>query len=322
MRNGFWGKLKKPFFVLAPMLDITDAPFRQIVALCGKPDVFYTWFVSVDGLCSSGKNNILSTPNLSFTKKEKPIAVQLFGKDPKNFFEAAKIIAGLGFDGIDINMGCPDKDVVKQGAGASLMKDPKLAREIIRAAKKGAPKSPISVKTRIGYHNTGELENWISELLQEKPAAICVHGRTAKQKYGGKADWNSIGKAVKLARGGETLIIGNGDVKNLEDGKEKAIASGVDGVMIGRAVLGNMWILKGNKVEITKEEKLKMLVKHARLFEKYYKDKKSFGNFRKYLKCYVSEFQGSKELRMKMMEAESSEEICDIIIQQGRYSPC
>lgn len=317
MNQGFWGKLEKPFFVLAPMLDITDSPFRQIIASCGKPDVFYTWFVSVDGLCSSGKENILLTPNLSFSEKEKPIVVQLFGRDPEKFFEAAKIVASLGFDGIDINMGCPDKDVLKQGAGANLIKDPVLAREIVKAAKRGAESAsrriPISVKTRIGYYKSSELEDWISQLLEEKPAAICIHGRTAKQKYGGEADWKSIGNAVKLAKGSGTLIIGNGDIKSLAEGKERAIASGVDGIMIGRAALGSTWIFNGNNVEVAKEEKLKMLVKHIRLFEKYYKSEKSFANFRKYLRCYASDFLGSKELRMKLMEAKSSKEIETIL---------
>jgi tRNA-dihydrouridine synthase len=136
MNQGFWKKLKKPFFALAPMLDITDSPLRQIISDCGNPDVFYTWFISVDGLCSTGKENILLRPNLKITKKERPIVVQLFGKDPEKFYESAKIVGKMGFDGIDINMGCPDKDILKQGAGAQLIKNPKLAREIIRATKR------------------------------------------------------------------------------------------------------------------------------------------------------------------------------------------
>jgi len=317
MGKNFWEKLKKPFFVLAPMLDITDSPFRRIVSVCGKPDVFYTWFVSVDGLCSVGKDNILGRPNLKITKKERPIVVQLFGKDPEKFETAAKIVAKLGFDGIDINMGCPDKDVLKQGAGASLIKDIKLAKEIIRATKKGAGSAsrriPVSVKTRIGFLKSNEMEDWIRGILEEKPIALCVHGRTVKQGYGGEADWSAIKKIVDMAKGSGILIVGNGDVKSREDGTLKAKETGVDGIMIGRAILENPWIFSKNKKEISKKDKLKMLVKHASLFEKYYKDIKSFNNFKKYLRSYVSGFDGSKELRMKLMEAKNVEEIKEIV---------
>ena len=313
MNQGFWGKLPKPFFALAPMLDITDSPFRQIVSECGKPDVFYTWFISVDGLCSPGKDNILNRPNLKITKKERPIVVQLFGKDPEKFFESAKILSLMGFDGIDVNMGCPDRDILKQGAGAQLIKDPKLAREIIKEAKRGAESAgqliPVSVKTRIGFYKPSELAEWLSEILKEKPAAICFHARTAAQRYGGTSDWKKISEAVRMSKGSGTLIIGNGDVKSLEEGKIKAEETGVDGIMIGREILVNPWIFSKNKKEISLEEKMRYLVKHARLFEKYHKNKKSFGNFRKFIRAYISGFDDSKDFRMKLMEAKSSEEL-------------
>jgi tRNA-dihydrouridine synthase len=268
MTGNFWKKLKKPFFVLAPMLDITDSPMRQIISECGKPDVFYSWFVSVDGICSSGKENILCRPNLKITQKERPIVVQLFGKDPEKFFQSAKIMAKLGFDGIDINMGCPDKDVLKQGAGAELIRSPLLAREIIQAAKKGAESAgrqvPVTVKTRIGFYKRNEMKNWISEVIGENPAAICVHGRTAKERYGGIADWDAVKEAVKMAEGSGTLIIGNGDIKNREEGMIKARESGADGIMIGRAILSNPWLFNKNKKEVSKGEKLEMLLKQDR----------------------------------------------------------
>lgn len=350
MNNNFWKKIPKPFFVLAPMLDITDSPFRQIVSQCGKPDVFFTWFVSVDGLCSAGKNNILIRPNLKITKKERPIVVQLFGKDPEKFEEAAKIVAKLGFDGIDINMGCPDKDVLKQGAGAELIKNPKLAREIIKAVKRGAGKIPVSVKTRVGFYKSSEMKNWMGEILKEKPTVICLHARTAKQRYGGEADWKLIKEAVFLAKGSGTLIIGNGDVKSIEDGLRKAKESKAEGIMIGREILNNPWVFNKNndlhirpcqsdcygamtdnfiiappknriaiakcvslKDEVSKEEKIKMLIKHATIFERYYKNIKGFNNFKKYLKAYVSGFDGSKELRMKLMEAKNAKEVAKFI---------
>ncbi len=315
MNQGFWGKLRKPFFALAPMLDVTDSAFRRIVADCEKPDVFYTWFVSVDGLCSEGKKNILKNNNLKISRKERPLVVQLFGKDPEKFYQSAKIMAALGFDGIDINMGCPDKDILKQGYGAELMKDAKLAGEIIRATKKGAESAgrriPVSVKTRIGYFNKNELKDFIPEILKEKPAAICIHGRTAKQRYGGEVDWKAIGEAAILAKGSGTLIIGNGDIGSLEEAKDKAEKYGLDGIMVGRAILKNPWMFKKNSKDIPIKERIGMLLKHASLFEK--ENKSSFGNFRKYLGCYVSGFDGSKGLRMKLMEAKSCREIKEIV---------
>jgi nifR3 family TIM-barrel protein len=317
MIQGFWKKLEKPFFVLAPMLDITDSPFRRVVAKCGKPDVFYTWFISVDGLCSVGKDNILMRPNLEITKKEKPIVVQLFGKDPEKFKESAKFLSKMGFDGIDINFGCPDKDVVKQGGGAALIKNPKLAREIIQATKKGAESAgrriPVSVKTRLGFYKKIEAEEWIAEILKENVAAICIHGRTAKQGYGGEVDWNMIKKIAEIAKKNGTLIIGNGDIKNQEEGISKAREYGLDGMMVGRAVLSDPWIFSKEKKEISKDEKLKILTWHAAMFEKKYKNKKNFNNFKKYLRSYVSGFSGAKELRMKMMEAKSAGELKKIV---------
>lgn len=318
MENNFWKKLEKPFFALAPMLDITDSPFRQIVFECGKPDVFHTWFISVDGLCSPGKDNILSQPNLKITKRERPIVVQLFGKDPEKFFKAARIIKKLGFDGIDINMGCPDKDVLKQGAGAQLIKNSKLAREIIRKTKKGAQSAgrqiPVSVKTRIGFYKPNEIEAWLSEIIKEKPAAICLHARTAVQRYGGIADWKTISEAVNIAKGSGVLIIGNGDVNNLEEGMKKADETGADGIMIGREILSNPWIFRKFATDraVPNGVKIKYLVKHASLFEKYYGEGKGFGNFRKFIRAYVSGFDGSKELRMKFMEAKNSKDIKNI----------
>ncbi|MBX4209241.1 tRNA-dihydrouridine synthase family protein, partial [Candidatus Parcubacteria bacterium] len=162
MNYGFWKKLKKPFFVLAPMADVSDAAFRRVIAKYGKPDVLWTEFVSADGLCSPGRKVLLR--DLDFTRKEKPIVAQLFSSNPDKMRQAAALCQKLGFDGIDINMGCPDRSIEKQGAGAAMIKDPKRAREIIRAAKEGAPKLPVSVKTRIGYYRN-DIATWIPEIL-------------------------------------------------------------------------------------------------------------------------------------------------------------
>lgn len=312
MIKGFWGKLNnlnKPFFALSPMADVTDAAFRQIIAKYsrhgkkgGGPDVFWTEFVSADGLASKGREKLLI--DLKYSDKERPIVAQLFGAHADNMREAAKIIADLGFDGIDINMGCPDKAIERQEAGAALIKNPKLAREIIRAAGAGAPNLPISVKTRIGY-NKDEIETWIPELISENISAITIHARTRKEMSKAPAKWEKVSKVVELVKKSdkEILVIGNGDVLNLENGKTKAEESGADGVMLGRAIFGNPWLLDENKKleDISIEEKLQVMVEHTRLFEKLFGDMKNFAVMKKHYRAYVNGFDGAKELRIKLM---------------------
>ena len=240
MKN-FWKNLKKPFFALAPMYDVTDSAFRQVIAKYGKPDVFFTEFVSADGLASDKGREKLKR-ELYFTKAERPIVAQIFGAKPATIKIAAEIVAEMGFDGLDINMGCPDRAVIKQGAGTALIKNPKLAVAIIQAAKEGAPNLPISVKTRIGYSGIDELENWTKTLLKAMPTAITFHLRTMKEMSLVPAHWDLIKIPVALAKGMGTLIIGNGDVDSIKDGLAKAKEYSVDGIMIGREILGNPWL--------------------------------------------------------------------------------
>lgn len=310
----FWKKLKKPFFVLAPMANVTDAAFRQIIAKYGKPDVTYTEFVSADGLCSAGKKALLI--DLKHSKKEKPIVAQIFGADPEKIFKAARIIEKLGFDGLDINMGCPDKNVVKQGAGAALIKNPELAKRIVLAAKAGAPKLPISIKTRIG-DTKDNLKDWLPHLLETKPAAIIIHCRTRKEMSKVKAHWEAIKEAVKIAKGSGVLIIGNGDVIDIKDGKEKVKQSGCDGVMIGRGVFGNPWAFnkKIDHQKITAKKRLEVMIEHTKLFEKLLGKHKPFHIMRKHYKAYASGFDGAKELRVKLMTAENLKEVKKICHQ-------
>jgi len=311
MNLGFWAKLKRPFFCLAPMADVTDSAFRRIITKYGKPDVFWTEFVSADGLCSPGKKKLL--PILKFSKKEKPIIAQIFSSKPDKIREASKIIAKLGFDGIDINMGCPDRAVEKQGAGSALIKNPKLAKEIIRACKEGAGKLPVSVKTRIGY-NKSELETWIPALLEEDIAVLTVHARTRKELSDLPAKWEFVKRAVEIRdkMKVKTLIIGNGDVKDLDGARKKAKETGCDGVMIGRAIFGNPFLFSDQK-EISLEKRLKVLVEHSKLFEKLLPHK-NFSVMKKHFKAYVSGFPEAKELRIRLMETENSKQVAKIIV--------
>jgi len=330
MKN-FWEKLsekKKPFFCLAPMADITDSAFRQIVAKYGKftlpdgsqsggPDVMFTEMVACDGLCSMGREKLLKI--LEFSKIERPIVAQLFGSQPENFYQSAQLVTELGFDGIDINMGCPQKNILKQGAGADLINHPNLAKEIIRATKEGANGFPVSVKIRIGF-NQNELETWLPILLGEKPAVITIHGRTKKEMSKVPAHWDVIKRGVEIAKGSGVLIIGNGDVQSLENGQKKAQESGVDGVMIGRAILGKPWIFKKVGVGPLLEEKMRILVEHIELFEEKYGENqeghsrvKNFAMMKKHMKAYLSGFVGAKELRIKLMKCENGQKAIQII---------
>ena len=314
MKQNFWKKLEKPIMAIAPMANVTDAAFRQMLLKYGRPDVFFTEFVSVEGLISKGKERLLV--DLWYNKKEHPIVAQIFGAKPEKFEKAAKIIRELGFDGIDINMGCPDKDIEKQGAGAALIKNPELAKQIIRATKKGAGDLPVSVKTRIGY-SKNQIKEWIPILLKENLAALTVHLRTKKEGYNVAAHWELASEIAALRDycAPETIILGNGDINTLDEAREKIKKSGLDGVMVGRGVLVNPWLFSKQTPLI--QERLKCMIKHAELFEKMYKtncDKnndslKSFNTIKKYFKAYASGFDNAKDLRVLLMESKNSLEV-------------
>lgn len=335
MEKNFWEKLKKPILALAPMADVTDCAFRNVISKYGKPDIMWTEFVSVEGLCSSGKERLLI--DLKYSDSERPIVAQIFGADPDKFFKVAGLCKELGFDGIDINMGCPDKSINKQKAGADLINNPKLAKEIVLATKEGALGLPVSIKTRIGY-NKPDVDGWIGALLETKPVAVIVHGRTKKEMSKVPAHWDQIARASELAKGTGVLVLGNGDVKSLKDAYAKTEQFGVDGVMIGRGIFGNPWLFSeynrkcaiGDcgkfhdenrfcdfRETISLKERLTVLLEHTKLFEQEFSGIKSFAVMKKHFKAYVEGFDGAKDLRMKLMESENSKEVEDILKIQG-----
>jgi len=310
----FWKKLPKPFFCLAPMADVTDAAFRRIVTKYGKPDILWTEFVSADGLASPGREVLKN--NLIYTKTERPIIAQLFSAHPDKMREASKLVAEMGFDGIDINMGCPDKSIEKQGAGAAMMKNMKVAGEVIQAAKDGIKDAkcdiPVSVKTRIGY-NKNQISEWIPFLLEQDIAALTIHARTRKEMSLVPARFEHVKEVVEIRNkmGVKTKIIGNGDVESLEQGRKRAFETGCDGIMIGRGIFGNPWLFSG-KIPTVKQ-KLKVLVEHTKLFEKILGKHKNFAVMKKHYKAYVNGFDGAKELRIKLMNTNKAREVEDII---------
>jgi nifR3 family TIM-barrel protein len=324
MKN-FWKQLDKPFFCLAPMSDVTDIAFRRILAKYSKNRenknkiVFWTEFVSADGLCNKLAKKKLSYM-LKFSENERPIVAQVFGANEDNMEKACKYVASLGFDGIDINMGCPDKSVVAQGAGSALIKTPELARKIIQAAHAGIKSAgnsiPVSVKTRVGF-NKEEIDVWIPELLKEDIAALTIHLRTTKELSLVPANWDYIKKIKELIKksGKEILLIGNGDVTDIDNAKRKCEDFGCDGVMIGRGIFGNPWVFLPENYIPSIEEKLQVLIEHTQVFEKeLLKPKhKNFAVMKKHFKAYVNGFEGAKELRVKLMETENSKGVENII---------
>jgi nifR3 family TIM-barrel protein len=245
---------------------------------------------------------------------------QLFTAHPEKMREAAKYIAELGFDGLDINMGCPERNIVKQGTGAALMQNPKLAKELILAAKEGVEnKIPVSVKTRVGF-NADDLEVWLPNLLEANPAAITIHARTKKEMSLVPANWDRVKRAVEIAHGSGVLILGNGDVKNLDEARTRVAETACDGVMIGRGIFGNPWLFDEKKKEISVEEKLWVMLEHTKLYEELFHGKKSFELMKKHYKAYVHGFPEAKELRVKLMNchtAEAVEEIVEDFLARG-----
>ncbi len=273
----FWQTLARPVIGLSPMDGVTDATFRRIVASQGKPDVTFTEFTHVHDVCR-GPEFLLDS--LLYHEAERPIVAQLYGKDPELFYQAAHAVCELGFDGLDINMGCPSRNVASSGSGAGLIRTPDLAHAIMRAARQGIvdwagghtlesagikparaeaiyrlnerrdrPASttrtiiPLSVKTRLGYDEV-IVERWVEHLLVESPEAISLHGRTLQQMYRGDADWSAIARAAEVLRGSGTLLFGNGDVQSLQEVVRRVRETGVDGVLVGRAALGAPWLFK------------------------------------------------------------------------------
>ncbi len=331
----FWEKLPTPFFVLAPMADVTDAAFRRMIAkysahvradgTVGGPDVMWTEFVSADGLVRAtveGREKLMA--DLVYDSTERPVVAQLFSSNEGHMEYAAALCRDLGFDGVDINMGCPDRSIEKQGCGAAMMKNPESAARIIRAAKKGAKTGekdgiPVSVKTRLGY-NRDQLEEWLPWLLAEEPATLIIHGRTRKEMSKVPARWERIKRAVEIRNEiqGEsktrTKIIGNGDALSLEDARRKASLSGADGVMLGRAIFGNPWMFHPEKDAgtVSLEERLRVMVEHTFLFTELLPFK-NFAVMKKHYKAYVKDFAGASELRAKLMEKNTAAEIKEVV---------
>ncbi len=355
----FWQGIEKPIIGLSPMDGVTDASFRRVAARYGRPDLCMTEFTSVEAICCGADSFVR---DLSYGDYERPVLAQIYGHTPTAFYQVAHIVCELGFDGLDINMGCPAKKVANKGSGAGLILNPKLAVAIIRATRQGiedwasgqqlegigletevvqrvrhmngdraqrATRNaiPLSVKTRLGYDQVA-VDEWIPVLLNEEPAAISLHGRTLKQMYKGRADWDAIHRATELAREVPTLILGNGDLKSMSDAVERIRQTGVDGVLLGRGAMGNPWIFRNKQwakdslagiahtrefgLEVTREERTQVLLEHSRHFEALWGERR-FPAMRKHLAWYCKGFRGAAQWRAQMVRARNSEEVAQIM---------
>ena len=300
---------------------ITDAPFRNITDIYGKPDIIYTEFISVKGL-------ILGRPAIQRMllchKTNTTMIAQFFGNEPEYFYQAAQVAMEKGYDGIDINMGCPDKSVFNRGGGSGLILQPKLAKEIISSVKKAVRDSakklniqkyiPVSVKTRTGY-KIPQTKEWISQLLEAEPDVICLHARTFVQKYSGRADWEQIGIAADLARPTKTKIFGNGDIKSRQQALEKIKQYNLAGVLIGRAALGNPWIFKG--IVPTTVERFKVVLEHCKKFTEFF-PASDFSIMRKHLAWYIKDFPHAAEVRNQLMRVNNIDDVKKIIFSTAK----
>ena len=349
MNSSFWQNLAKPIIGLSPMDGVTDQPFRHIQKKYGNPDLVYTEFTNVEGVCH-GASRLLE--DFLFDQTQRPIVAQVYGTTPDFFRQTAIVLCELGFDGIDINMGCPAKNVAHAGAGAALINNPQLAQKIITETKAGVqdwlngksaqdcsdivPKIwqevearhqqlpveyqqrrniPVTVKTRIGYDQKVAAD-WAKILLEVEPAVIAFHGRTLKQQYSGQADWDEIARAAEVIhQSSDILVFGNGDVKNLEQAQQKTNQYGVDGVLIGRASFGNPFVFKPAADPAQQTNRFQIALEHARLFEKTYGDHPKF-NFlpmRKHLGWYVKEVPFARQIRVELFQTNNANEVETIL---------
>jgi len=316
----FWNTLPKPFFALAPMADVTDPAYRKIIAEYKAPDVTWTEFVSADGLYHTREKGVMTDEenplvrDLGFSEGEHPIVAQLFSSKPEMMAYASNLAKERGFDGVDINMGCPDRSIEKQGSGAAMMKDPETARAVIQAARTSG--LPVSVKTRLGY-NAEDIDGWIATLLTERLPALTVHMRTRKEMSKVEAHWDLMPRIVALRDelSPETLIIGNGDVKDLDDARAKVAAYGCDGIMLGRAIFGAPWLFTGRKPEeVGPSERLTALRKLAEEFGEL-RPAKSVHILKKHVKAFITGWDGATEFRSELMNAMTLPDFLAVIEQ-------
>ncbi|MCS5190423.1 tRNA-dihydrouridine synthase [Staphylococcus aureus] len=305
MKENFWSELPRPFFILAPMEDVTDIVFRHVVSEAARPDVFFTEFTNTESFCHpEGIHSVRG--RLTFSEDEQPMVAHIWGDKPEQFRETSIQLAKIGFKGIDLNMGCPVANVAKKGKGSGLILRPDVAAEIIQATKAGG--LPVSVKTRLGYYEIDEWKDWLKHVFEQDIANLSIHLRTRKEMSKVDAHWELI-EAIKNLRdeiAPNTLLTINGDIPDRKIGLELAEKYGIDGVMIGRGIFHNPFAFEKEPREHTSKELLDLLRLHLSLFNKYEKDEiRQFKSLRRFFKIYVRGIRGASELRHQLMNTQS-----------------
>lgn len=305
MKENFWSELPRPFFILAPMEDVTDIVFRHVVSEAARPDVFFTEFTNTESFCHpEGIHSVRG--RLTFSEDEQPMVAHIWGDKPDQFRETSIQLAKMGFKGIDLNMGCPVANVAKKGKGSGLILGPDVAAEIIQATKAGG--LPVSVKTRLGYYEIDEWKDWLKHVFEQDIANLSIHLRTRKEMSKVDAHWELI-EAIKNLRdeiAPNTLLTINGDIPDRKTGLELAEKYGIDGVMIGRGIFHNPFAFEKEPREHTSKELLDLLRLHLSLFNKYEKDEiRQFKSLRRFFKIYVRGIRGASELRHQLMNTQS-----------------
>ncbi len=305
MKENFWSELPRPFFILAPMEDVTDIVFRHVVSEAARPDVFFTEFTNTESFCHpEGIHSVRG--RLTFSEDEQPMVAHIWGDKPEQFRETSIQLAKMGFKGIDLNMGCPVANVAKKGKGSGLILRPDVAAEIIQATKAGG--LPVSVKTRLGYYEIDEWKDWLKHVFEQDIANLSIHLRTRKEMSKVYAHWELI-EAIKNLRdeiAPNTLLTINGDIPDRKTGLELAEKYGIDGVMIGRGIFHNPFAFEKEPREHTSKELLDLLRLHLSLFNKYEKNEiRQFKSLRRFFKIYVRGIRGASELRHQLMNTQS-----------------
>jgi len=324
MKN-FWNELPKPFFVLAPMEDVTDVVFRTVVAKAGRPDVFMSEFTNASSFCSEGKGEISTRGRLKFLKEEQPMVAQIWGKNPDEFEKMAIGLAERGFAGVDINTGCPDKKVVKSGGGSALIENSDLAVELIKATKKSG--LPVSVKTRLGVRSADEWRSWLPILLKQDIVNLTVHLRTRKEMSVPPAHHELIPEIITLRDeiAPQTKLTINGDIRDRVHGLELANQHpGIDGLMIGRGIFTNPFAFNNSPQNHNTDDLFTLLRFHLDQFDKFrvispdlphddLRNLRKFDPLKRFLKIYVKGFPGAAELRARLFECKTTNEIREIL---------
>ncbi|MBU5593740.1 tRNA-dihydrouridine synthase [Amphibacillus sp. MSJ-3] len=315
MTDHFWLDLPRPFFVLAPMEDVTDVVFRHVISEAGRPDVFFTEFTNSESYCHpDGKQSVRG--RLTYTEDEQPIVAHIWGDKPEYFRKMSLGMAEQGFRGVDINMGCPVANVAGNGKGSGLIRRPEVAAELIQAAKAGG--LPVSVKTRLGYTDVEEWHDWLTHILKQDIANLTIHLRTRKEMSQVAAHWELIPdiKALRDQISPKTLLTINGDIPDRQTGLELANQYGVDGIMIGRGVFQNPFAFESEPRDHDSKELIDLLRLHLDYFDQYSKiEPRLFKPLRRFFKIYVRGFRGASELRNQLMSTESTDEVRTLLDQ-------